>query len=88
MDFETILLGLPLLVSLVVTPAAFISKTMVWHPPFPRNPQKITWFGRLFMFLAGSVGVLQFGLAILKKKQVTINPEWSNVGLPVSSLGL
>ena len=64
MDFETILLGLALLVSLVVAIAAFVSKTMIWHPPFHSIPQKITWFGRMFMFLAGSIGMLQFGLAI------------------------
>jgi FtsH-binding integral membrane protein len=88
MDFETILLGLALLVSLVVAAAAFVSKTMVWHPPFHSNPQKITWFGRMFMFLAGSVGVLQFGLAILKRQQVTINPAWPDVGLPVTKFFL
>ncbi len=88
MDFETILLGLALLVSLVVTVAAFVSKTMVWHPPFHSEPQKITWFGRMFMFLAGSIGVLQFGLAILKTKQVTINPAWYDRWLPVSKFFL
>lgn len=88
MDFETILLGLALLVSLVVTVAAFVSKTMVWHPPFHSESRKITWFGRMFMFLAGSVGVLQFGLAILRTKQVTINPAWSVRWLPVSKFFL
>ncbi len=88
MDFETILLGLALLVSLVVTAAAFVSRTMVWHPPFHSKPQKITWFGRMFMFLAGSVGVLQFGLAILKTRQVTISPTWSDRWLPLSKFFL
>jgi hypothetical protein len=87
MDFETILLGLALLVSLVVAIAAFVSKTMIWHPPFHSKPQKITWFGRMFMFLAGSIGMLQFGLAILKTKQVT-NPAWSERWLPVSKFFL
>ena len=84
MDFETILLGLALLVSLVVTVAAFVSKSMVWHPPFHSEPQKITWFGRMFMFLASSVGMFQFGLAILKQLHVATHPIWSGVGLHVT----
>lgn len=88
MDFETIWLGLAFLVSLVVTAAAFVSKTIVWHPPYPNKPQKITWFGRVFLFVAGSACMLQFGLAILKTKQVTINPAWSDRWLPLSKVFL
>jgi hypothetical protein len=76
--------GAALLISLVVIVASFVSKTMVSGRIFGAKPQKMTWFGRMFMFVAGSVGVFQFGLAILKTKHVTINPAWSDVGLPVS----
>lgn len=84
MDFETILDGLAILLGLAVIAAAFVSKTMVWRPPIHSKPQKITWFGRVFMFFAGSVGVFQFGLAILHREHVTISPVWLDIGLPVS----
>jgi hypothetical protein len=88
MDFETILDGLAILLALVVIAAAFVSKTIVWRPPIHTSPQKITWFGRVFMFFAGSAGVLQFGLAILKRKHAIISPAWTDIGLHVSKFTL
>jgi hypothetical protein len=72
-----------LLVSLVLIFGCFVSKTIVWGRMVGGKPQKITWFGRLFLFLAGSVGLCEFGLAILKRLRIAINPWWLAVALPV-----
>ena len=84
MDVETILDGLALLLSVVIIVAAFASKTIVWRPPIHSKPQKLTWFGRVFMFSAGSVGALQFGIAILKRRGVLLNPAWFDRALQMS----
>lgn len=86
MDTVTILDGLAFLLAIVLIVAAFVSKTIVWRPPIHNTPRKITWFGRVFMFLAGSVGVLQFGIAVLRRRGVLINPVWSDRALQTSTL--
>ena len=68
----------------MVIVASFVSKTMVFGRIFGSKPQKMTWFGRIWMFLAGLTGVYGFGLPILKRLHVATNPAWSDVGLRVS----
>jgi hypothetical protein len=80
--------GAALLGSLVVIGVSFVAKTIVWGRMGGGKPQKIKWFGRLFLFLAGSVGVYGFGLAILKQLHVEINPSWLDMGLPLSEVVL
>jgi hypothetical protein len=88
LDFETFLNGITILLFLVLIVASFVSKTMVWGRMMGGKPQKITWFGRVFMFFAGLAGIYQFTLAILKRKHVAINPAWLDVGLPLSEVVL
>ena len=88
MDIEIFLDGAALLIALVVIVASFVSKTVVYGRKHGSRPQKITWFGRIFLFLAGSVGVFQFGLTILKKQHVAVNPSLSDIGLPLSEVVL
>jgi len=76
--------GAALLIAVVVIVASFVSKTMVFGRIFGGKPQEMTWFGRIWMFLAGLTGVYGFGLPILKHLRVAINPAWSDVGLRVS----
>lgn len=75
-------ISLPL--GFVLIAASFASKTIVWGRMVGGKPEKITWFGRSFLFLVGSVFVYQSGLTILKSKHVLVNPMWSAIGLPVS----
>jgi hypothetical protein len=53
--------------------------------PLHSTPKNATWFGRIFIFLAGSVGALQFGIAILKRKHILINPGQADRALQISS---
>ena len=76
--------GVGLLIAVAVIVASFVSKTMVFGRIFGSKSQKMTWFGRTWMFLAGLTGVYEFGLPILKQLHVVINPAWSDVGLRVS----
>lgn len=75
MNVNTILDGLALAVSFVLIACAFISKTIVWRPPIHSNPTKTAWFGRIFMFCVGLVGVLEFGGAIFKWNHTLVNLE-------------
>jgi len=84
----TFLGGAALLIAVVVIVASFVSKTMVWGRMMGGKPQRITWFGRVFMFLAGLAGAYQSTLAILKRKHFAINPTWSDIGLPLSEVAL
>jgi hypothetical protein len=77
-----------LFISLALIIASFVSTSIVWGRMIGGESQKITWFGRLFLFLAGSVGVYEFGLAILKQLHVAIKPSWLDIGLPVSAVVL
>jgi hypothetical protein len=80
--------GLGLLIAVVVIVASFVSKTMVFGRTFGGRPQKMTWFGRIWMFLAGLTGVYGFGLPVLKQLHVAINPAWSAIGQPLSEVVL
>jgi hypothetical protein len=80
MDIKIFIDGAALLIGLMLIVASFVSKTMVSGRMMGGKPQKITWFGRIWMFLAGSAAVYGFGLAILKQLHVAINPSWSQKG--------
>jgi hypothetical protein len=80
--------GVALFISLALIVASFVSTSIVWGRMIGGESRKITWSGRLFLFLAGSVGVYEFGLAILKQLHVAINPSWRDIGLPVSEVAL
>ena len=81
-DWVSLPLGFVLMI------ASFVSKSIVWGRMVGGKPQKITWFGRIFLFLVGSVFVYQSGLTILKSKHVLVSPSWSGIGLPVSKFFL
>jgi hypothetical protein len=84
----TFLDGALLLLGLVMMVASFISKIIVWGRMAGGKPEKITWFGRVFMFLAGSILVFQSGLNILKELHIAANPAWTDLGLPLSEVVL
>jgi hypothetical protein len=88
MDIKIFFDGIVLLIGLALIVASFVSKTIVWGQMVGGKPQTITWFGRTFLFLAGSVCVYRFGVAILSERRVTINPLWRDVGLPLSEVVL
>ena len=73
-----------LLISLVLIFGCFVSKTIVWGRMVGGKPQKIKWFGRLFLFLAGSAGLCEFGLAILKRLHTGISPWWNAIAVSIS----
>jgi hypothetical protein len=81
-DWASLLFGLAMMVG------SFVSKTIVWGRMVGGKPQKITWFGRIWMFLIGSVLVCQSGLAILKWLHIAISPLWFDIGLPLSDVVL
>ena len=87
MDILPIFLdGVAVLIGLALIVASFLSKTIVWGRMVGGKPQKITWFGRLYLFLAGSVAVYEFGLAMLKQMHVAINPWCLDIGLPLGEV--
>jgi len=88
MDIKIFIDGAALLIGLMLIVASFVSKTMVSGRMMGGKPQKITWFGRIWMFLAGSAGVYGFGLDILKQLHVAIKPSWLDIGLPLSEVVL
>jgi hypothetical protein len=81
-DWVSLPLGFVLMI------ASFVSKSIVWGRMVGGKPQKITWFGRIFLFLVGLVFVYQSGLTILKSKHVLVNPTWFGIGLAVSKFFL
>lgn len=80
--------GVGLLISVVLIVISFVSKAMVFGRIFGGKPQKMTWFGRIWMFLAGLTGVYGFGLAILKQLRVAINPASVDIGVSLSEVVL
>ena len=82
LDGAAVLIGLALIV------ASFVSKTIVWGRMVGGKPQKITWFGRIYLFVAGADCVYGFGLAILKQLHVAISPAWLDIGQPLSEVVL
>jgi hypothetical protein len=76
--------GVRLVIGLVLMIASFIARTIVWGRRLGGKPEKITWFGRMFMLLGGSVLVYESGLAILQQLQVAVNPSWHDIGLPLA----
>jgi hypothetical protein len=88
MHFETFLNGIAILLFLILIVASFVSKTIVYGHMLGGKPQKITWFGRIFLFVVGTTGAYQFSLAILKRRHVAINPAWSDIGVPLSEVVL
>jgi hypothetical protein len=88
MDIKIFLDGAALFISLLLIGASFVSKTVVYGRLIGGSPQKTTWFGRVFMFLAASVGVYQFGVPILKRLDVAIDPSWLDIGQRLSEVVL
>ena len=80
--------GVGLLAAIALIIASFVSKTMVFGRILGGQPQKITWFGRIWMLLAGLTGVYGFGLPILKQLHVAIDPAWSATGQSLSEVVL
>ena len=62
--FRVAIDGVAVLLGFVLLVGSFISKTIVWGRMFGAKPQKITWFGRIFLFVGGSITVFGFGLAL------------------------
>ena len=89
MDIFTIFMdGFAVLVGLALIVGSFVSKTIVWGRMVGGEPQKITWVGRLYLFVAGSGCVYGSGLPILKQLHVAINPAWLDIGQPLSKVAL
>ena len=80
--------GVGVLIAVVLIVASFFSKTMVFGRILGGKSQKMTWFVRVWMFLAGVTGVCGFGLAILKQLHVAINPTAVDIGQSLSEVVL
>ena len=85
MNIQIFLDGAALLLFTVLIVGAFISKTIVYGRMFGAKPEEIQWHGRIFLFVVGSVGAYQSGLAFLRELHPPIDFSGLERGLPLSN---